>query len=337
MILVTGGTGMVGSHLLWALLKKDMPVRALRRKESNSVLIGNVFRLYSESPEEDLRKIEWVEGDMSDIFSLEEALDGVKDVYHCAALMSFEPRDHRDMLHANASGTANIINAAIHKDIRKLCHVSSIAALGRPEDNREIIDEKLIWKSSRNNSVYAISKYESEREVWRGVAEGLDAVIVNPSVILGYAGVDSGSARIFQTAWNNTIFYPTGVNGFVDIRDVAAAMVLLMESDIKNERFILSAENLPYKRLFDLMSDAYNKPHPRVKVGSFPASLAWRAERLRSWITRKPPLLTRETARTASNKHYYTAEKIKKATGFKFRPIEETVADHCSNYIRFKV
>jgi len=336
MILVTGGTGLVGSHLLLELIRKKLQVKALRRENSNMELVRNVFQMYSTDPDKDFNKIGWVTGDMTDIFSLEEAMNGVERVYHCAALMSFEPRDHRDMLRFNPLGTANVVNAALQKGIQKICHVSSIAALGRPENNTDIIDEKLVWKSSRNNSNYSISKYEAEREIWRGVAEGLNAVIVNPSVILGYAGVDSGSSRLFSTAWKNTTFYPSGVNGFVDVRDVSAAMVMLMESNIKNDRFILNAENLSYKKLFEFMSLAYQKPGPKYKIGSFPASLAWRAERLRTWIIRKPPLLTRETARTASNKHYYSNEKIKKTTGFEFRPIEETVADHCRNFIRFK-
>ena len=336
MVLITGATGFVGSYLLFELLKNEERVRALRRKTSSTELTENVFRIYSSVPESLLGRIEWVEGDMADVLSLEDAMKGIDEVYHCAALMSFEPKDHRMMLSINASGTANMVNAAMQTNIRKLCHVSSIAALGRPENNKDIINEKLVWKSSRNNSVYSISKYESEREVWRGIAEGLNAVIVNPSVILGYAGVDAGSARIFSTAWKNTVFYPSGVNGFVDVRDVASAMTMLMKSDIQNERFILSADNLSYKRLFQLMSQEFKKQGPKYKVGSFPASLAWRAERLRSWITRSSPLLTRETARTACKKHFYSSEKIKNMAGFKFRPMEGTIAHHCKNFISFK-
>ncbi len=336
MILVTGGTGLVGSFLLKELVTKYDHVLALKRPSSNMEYVHNVFRLYSDNPEKELKKIEWVDGDMNDVFSLEEAMQGADHVYHCAALMSFEPRDHKSMLRLNGSGTANVVNAAMETGVKKLCHVSSIAALGRPEENKDIITERLVWKSSRNNSIYSISKYESEREVWRGIAEGLNAVIVNPALVLGYAGLDEGSARLFTTAWSNTTFYPAGVNGFVDVRDVASAMSMLMESDIVNQRFILSAENLSYKRLLSLMAEPYGHPLPKFKVGSFPASLAWRAERIRSWITRKPPLLTRETARTSSKKSYYSNEKILKETGFTFRPIEETIAHHCGNFLKFK-
>jgi nucleoside-diphosphate-sugar epimerase len=334
MILVTGGTGLLGSFLLLELSKKDEPVRALRRDSSSLDQVRNVFRSYSPDPEKDFAKIEWVHGDMADIYSLEEAMEGAGKVYHCAALMSFETRHHHQMRKENSSGTANVVNAALQKGVGRFCHVSSIAALGRPENNSNIIDEKLLWKSSRNNSVYSISKYESEREVWRGIAEGLEAVIVNPSVILGYAGTDNGSARLFSTAYKDLRFYPVGVNGFVDVRDVASAMVMLMESGIKNERFILNAENVSYKRLFELMAASFHKPGPKYRVGPVPASLAWRAERLRSWITRKPPLLTRETARTSSNRNYYSSEKIQKVLGFSFTPVEDTIAHHCYNYLK---
>ena len=337
MVLVTGATGFVGAHLLWELVARDYNVRAMRRSSSDMQMVRNVFGLYSGDPERALEKIEWVEGDMSDVFSLEEALEGAGEVYHCAALMSFDPADHKKMLRLNATGTANVVNAAIQKNIRKFCHVSSIAALGRPVNHKETITESMVWKSSRNNSVYSISKYESEREVWRGIAEGLEAVIVNPSVILGYAGVDSGSARLFATAWKNTVFYPAGVNGFVDVRDVVSAMVQLMESDIKNQRFILNAGNLSYRQLFEQMAKAYGHRGPRFKVGSFPASLAWRAERIRSWITRRSPLLTRETARTSIHKNYYSGEKLAQAIGFQYRPLEETIADHCKHYMSFKL
>ena len=337
MIFVTGGTGLVGSHLLFELSQKNNRIKALRRETSSLEQVRNVFHLYSAHPDQDLAKIDWVMGDLADIFSLEEAMDGVDYVYHCASLMSFLPKDHRNMLRFNPPGTANVVNTALQKGVTKLCHVSSIAALGRPENNKDIIDENLVWKSSRNNSIYSISKYESEREVWRGIAEGLDAVIVNPSVILGYAGIDSGSSQIFSTSWRNSMFYPVGVNGFVDVRDVVKAMILLTENDIKNQRYILNAENLSYKRLIELMAEAFQRSAPIFKIGSFPASLAWRAERIRSWIFRRSPLLTRETARTASKKHYYSSEKIQKAIDFRFRPIEDTVKDHCRNFLSFKV
>jgi nucleoside-diphosphate-sugar epimerase len=325
MILITGATGLVGSHLTFELVRTGHMVRALKRRGSDLAMIEKVFSLNSDAHEDLLSKIEWVEGDILDIFSLEEAMDGIDEVYHCAALVSFLPEDKKKLVRVNSEGTANVVNAAIEKKIRKFCHVSSIAALGRPENQSDLIDENLVWKTSKNNSMYAVSKYGAEREVWRGTAEGLDVVIVSPSVILGVAGTGMGSSRIFNTMWKGLKFYPPGTNGFVDVRDVVKAMIMLMKSDIRNERFILNAENLEYKELFRIMAAAMGKPAPSIKVGAAMSGLAWRLEKLRSVITRFKPLITQETAHTAVQNYKYSSEKIKKELGFEFTPIEETI------------
>jgi dihydroflavonol-4-reductase len=333
MILVTGGTGLVGSHLLQALARDGKPVRAIKRASGDIGMVRKVFDLYSPEPEKDFSLIEWVEAYLMDIFSLEDAMEGVEEVYHCAAVVSFLPGDRKKLLQVNTVGTANIVNTALEKKIRKLCHVSSIAALGRPENQSDLIDEKLVWKASKNNSNYAVSKYGAEREVWRGTAEGLDAVIVNPSIILGVAGPGQGSSRIFNAVWEGLKFYPLGKNGFVDVRDVVRAMILLMNSDIRNERFILNADNIEYKTLFDLMAAAMSKPGPSVKVSPLVSGLAWRIEKLRSMITGVKPLITRETARTAVQQNRYSNEKIRKELGFEFTPIEETVGHFCRIFL----
>jgi dihydroflavonol-4-reductase len=329
MILITGATGLVGSFLTLELLKKGKKVRALKRPSRNMVLLTRVFELNSDNPQELLSKIEWVDGELLDIFSLDDALEGVEEVYHCAALVSFIPGDKDKLMKINIEGTANLVNAALEKHVKKLCHVSSIAALGRPENQRDLIDEKLVWKTSKNNSNYAISKYGAEREVWRGVAEGLDAVIVNPSVILGVAGPGMGSSRLFNVVWEGLKVYPPGINGFVDVRDVARAMVLLMESDIRNERFILSAENVTYKRLFDLIADGFGKKGPQIGVSAFLSGLSWGGEWILSWLKGRKPLITKETARTAVQHYEYSNEKIRKAIGFEFLPVEETIRHFC--------
>lgn len=325
MILITGATGLVGSHLAYDLVSSGCSVRALKRPDSNLPMIKKVFSLYADDPEGLFNKIEWIEGDVLDIFSLEDAMEGVDEVYHCAALVSFLPEDKKKLLRVNTEGTANVVNASISMKIRKLCHVSSIAALGRPERPAELIDEKLVWKTSRHNSMYAVSKYGAEREAWRGTAEGLDVVIVNPGIILGVAGPGMGSSRLFNTVYNGLKVYPPGMNGFVDVRDVSRAMILLMNSDLKNERFILSGANLEYRKLFTLMADAFGKPAPGLKVNPALSGLAWRIEKLRAAFTGVKPLITRETANTAVQQYTYSSEKIKKAIGFEFTPIEETI------------
>lgn len=329
MVLVTGATGLLGSHLVSGLLQSGQKVRALIRPSANTGMLKAVLHLYSDRPEAFYESIEWVEGDILDIFSLEDALEGVEEVYHCAALVSFLPADKKKLMRINAEGTANLVNAAIEKKVRRLCHVSSIAALGRPENQADVIDENLVWKASRHNSAYAVSKYNAEREVWRGTAEGLEAVIVNPGIILGVAGPGMGSTRIFNTVWNGLRVYPPGKNGFVDVRDVARAMILLMERGISNERYILTAENLEYRRLFELMAKEFGKPAPKISVNPMLSGLAWRLEKMRSIVTGIKPLITKETAHTAVQHYRYSPEKIKKELGFEFTPIEETVSHYC--------
>jgi nucleoside-diphosphate-sugar epimerase len=333
MILVTGATGLVGSHLTFELILSGYRVRALKRPGSSLETIQKVFSLNSDQPADLLSKIEWVEGDILDIFSLEDAMEEVEEVYHCAALVSFLPQDKKRLMRINTEGTANVVNAALEKKIRKLCHVSSIAALGRPEHQSDLIDENLVWKTSKHNSMYAVSKYGAEREVWRGSAEGLDVMIVNPSIILGVAGPGMGSSRIFNTVWNGLKVYPPGKNGFVDVRDVVRAMILLMKSDIRNERFILNVDNIEYKKLFELMAASFGKPAPSIKVSPLISGLAWRVEKIRSIITGVKPLITRETAHTAVQQYEYSAEKIKKELGFEFTPIEETVRHFCGVFL----
>ena len=332
MILVTGATGLVGSFLILELLKKGRTVRALKRRTSDLTMIRNVFGRYAENADDLFSRIEWMDGDILDIFSLDDSMEGVGEVYHCAALVSFLPGDRRKLMKVNVEGTANVVNAALEKKISKLCHVSSIAALGRPENQNEVIDESLIWKTSKNNSNYAVSKYGAEREVWRGVAEGLDAVIVNPSVILGVAGPSMGSSRLFNVVWEGLKLYPPGQNGFVDVRDVAAAMVLLMESDIRNERFILNAENVTYKRLFDLIAEGFGKKGPQFGVNPFLSGLSWRVEKILSLLKSRKPLVTRETARTAVQRYEYSNQKIRRALSFEFISIEETIRHFCGVY-----
>lgn len=335
MNLVTGATGLTGAHVALYLVRSGKPVRAFRRSSSSLDLISNVFRLYSPSPEEDLSGIEWVEGDIADTVSLESALEGVTDVYHSAALVSFRQSDRKKLMEVNVKGTANLVNACLFTGIRKLCHVSSIAALGRADRAGQVINEKTSWKTSRDNSNYAISKYGAEREVWRGYAEGLNAVIVNPSVILGLAGPSMGSARLFSVVWEGLKFYPPGSNGFVDVRDVAGIMVRLMESQISGERYILNAGNCNYKDLFHLIAKHLGRPAPHIGVKKWMAGTTWRLEALRSALAGSKPILTRETARTAMHDYAYANEKIREALNYEFIAIEESIAHHSRLFMGF--
>jgi nucleoside-diphosphate-sugar epimerase len=324
MVLVTGGTGFVGAHLLLELLKNNQKVKAIKRNNSNLNLVKRIFSYYKEDVETLLSQIEWVDGDVLDVLSLQEAMENVEKVYHCAAVVSFSPKDRDNLFKTNIKGTANVVNTALQTRIKKLCFVSSIAAIGRSESN-ELTSESTEWKSSKRNSTYAISKYEAEKEVWRGIEEGLNAVIVNPSVILGPGDWNNGSAKIFDTLKNGTKFYTEGVNGFVDVRDVASVMYQLMESEIVNERFIVSSENLSYRELFTLILNEYGIKPPTIKALGILLEAAWRFEKLRGGLLKTRPLITKETVNTAQNQYFYSTEKLQNAIDFKFTPVKEII------------
>lgn len=284
----------------------------------------NCVDYYFSGNPELMGKVEWVTGDVTDIFSLEEALEGITQVYHCAARVSFLPTDRDLMHHVNIKGTANVVNACLDKKIDKLCFVSSVAALGRTYTS-ELIDENASWKTSKLNSSYAVSKYGAEQEVWRGVAEGLDAVIVNPGVIIGPGNWITDSSMLFRQVAKGLKFYTAGVTGFVDVKDVSKAMIDLMESGTVNERFILVGENKPYRDVMDRIADKIGKPRPNIYAGPLLSGFAWRVEYLKWKITGSKPIITQETARSAAGKHYFSNEKIKKLLGMKFTPVEESV------------
>ena len=331
MIFVTGGTGLLGAYLLLELTRNEDKVRALKRESSSIRIVENVFRFNSDNAEELLKRIEWVNGDVCDIFSLEDALEGIDYVYHCAAMVSFAPKDCAKMMRVNIDGTANVVNASLSKGIKKLCHVSSIAALGRAEQGKTITED-ITWKSSTQNSNYAISKYGGEREVWRGTAEGLNAVIVNPSIIIGMGDPGKGSSKLISMIDGLSLFYSNGINGFVDVRDVVRSMIILMQSPIENERFIVSGANYSYRRLFELIALNLDKPKPRVAIPNLMLSVWWRIEKFRNFITGDTPIVTKETARTSKHQNYYSGEKLTEKTGFNYTSPEETVAEACRIY-----
>ncbi|RBL93440.1 NAD-dependent epimerase/dehydratase family protein [Chitinophaga flava] len=315
MILVTGGTGFLGSYLIRALVAEGKPVRALYRKAPSPRL-------------QDLSgKIEWVQCDILDVCALEDAMQGVTQVYHCAAVVSFQPGDVANLMKINVEGTANVVNMALDAGVEKLLYVSSVAAIGRAKE-QAAITEDCEWEESRNNSRYSISKFQGEMEVWRGIAEGLDAVIVNPSIILGAGFWDEGSGTLLKNAWKEFPFYTDGVNGFVDVKDVVKAMIMLMDSSVSGERFILSADNWSYRQLFTTMADALGKKPPHIAVKPWMAEMVWRLEKIKGLFTGKHPLVTKETARTAQLKVYYDSSKIHNTLPeFVFRPLEETIRE----------
>ncbi len=324
MILVTGGTGLLGTYLLNELTLKGEKVRALIRPGKQRDDLKNIFNCFKGTSGQ-LTRIEWVEGDVRDFYSLHTALEGIEKVYHCAAFISFDPRDNQAMLKTNVDGTANLVNACLQQGIKKLCHVGSIAALGRSEQEG-IIDENSRWKTSKRNSGYAISKYGGEREVWRGIEEGLNAVIVNPSVILGAGSLPEATNSLFLNIEKMLPFYNEGVNGYVDARDVAKAMILLMDSPVSGERFVLNSENLSLREFFSKAAEVLGKKPPSVRLGTLAFSAIWRLEWLRCRIAGQRALVSRENVRSVQAKSFYSAEKFSKQFNYSFIPVEQSLA-----------
>ena len=305
----------------------------MKRKDSRLELVRDLFSWYDPDRGESLfDQVEWVDADLSDIISLQEAVSGIRYIYHCAATVSFQPRDRKVMMKANVEGTANLVNVALQNNMDKFCHCSSVAALGTPLPG-EVVRESMVWKTSGSHSYYAISKYGAEREVWRASEEGMNVVIINPSVIIGPGDPTRSSAQLYQSVNKGLKFYTAGVNGFVDARDVARAMVLLMEGDPVNERFIANSENLPFRELFSYFARAAGVRPPGYRVAPWVSELAWRLESVRSTLTGSKPLLSKETARNAHNKRYFSNEKIRKTLGIKFRPVSEA-AENTAGFFR---
>lgn len=325
MVLVTGGTGFLGSYIIKELVEKNCSVRAIRRSTS---------KLPFYIPAEIFNKVEWVEGDILDTVSLEESMEDIDTVIHSAAIISFYKGDKNQMYQVNIQGTANVVNTMLEKNISRLIHVSSIAALGRTRMS-SYVDEEKKWQDNKNNTPYAISKYRAEIEVWRGMGEGLDAVIVNPSTVLGYGDWNTSSCRIFKTIYDEFPWYTTGVNGFVDIEDAARAVVLLMESNISGQRFIINGDNWNFQQLFNTIADGFNKKHPKFKATPFLGNLALGMERIKSIFSGKRPLLTKESARVAQSHTHFSNDKLLTALpGFSFTPLQESIKKACKKYLQ---
>lgn len=332
MILVTGGTGLLGSHLLLHLTLSGKTVRAIKRSSSNVETVRKVFSYYVDNPDVLMSRISWIEGDLMDFPSMREALQGISEVYHVGAVVSFYPKDHPAMLRVNIEGTANLVNMAIEHGISKFCYVSSVATLGRAENNG-VSTEETFWVPSKRNSVYSISKYGAEREVWRGMEEGLNAVIVNPSVIVG-PGFWNDNSGLFRLVWKGLKYYTRGVNGYIDVRDICRAMTGLMDNNHFGQRYICSAENLSYQDFFTRIAYYYHKPAPSVNVPNFLTAFAWRVEAIRSFLTGSKPEVTREMAITTTMNYTYSSQKLIQTLDFSFTPIEHSIRDTCGFFMK---
>jgi len=324
MVLVTGGTGFLGSYIIKHLVEKGYRVRALRREKA-------VLPFYI--PKEIFEKVEWVTGDILDVISLEEAMEGVDQVIHAAAVVSFLKADRKKMYQVNVEGTANVVNIAIEKKVKRLVYISSVAALGRTAHGGSVNEDRK-WEDNKINTHYAKSKYKAELEVWRGSGEGLNTIILNPSTILGFGDWNSSSCAIFRSVYNEFKWYSPGINGFVDVEDAAKATVLLMETNISDQRYIVNGDNWHFKQLLETMAINFQKKKPYKETTPTLIAIAWRMEKLKSMLNGHRPLLTKESARIAHSKTYFENAKILAALeGFSFTPLQESIEKACEKYL----
>ncbi len=322
-ILITGGTGFAGAYIIRQLVQSGYTVRAIRRQHTAPFFIDPAITA----------QVEWVEGDVLDIISLEDAMEGMDAVIHAAGKVSFHAADKAAMYKINIEGTANVVNIALEKNIQRFIHISSVAAIGRTGTN-EMVTEKKKWQSGKWNTPYAISKYKGEMEVWRGIGEGLNAVILNPSTIIGYGDWNTSSCSIFKNVYREFPWYTNGENGFVDVEDVARAAVLLLQTSHTNERYIVNGDNWSFRQLFNQIADGFHKKHPHKEATAFLGQIAWRMEKLRSFFSGKKPLLTRQTAIIAQSRSHFDNSKIMEAIpGFTFTPLTNTIQKACGQYL----
>jgi nucleoside-diphosphate-sugar epimerase len=323
MNLVTGGTGLVGAHLLLFLLQKGEKVRALFRSEKSILKTKNFFNQFNKN---DLfHQIDWIPGNVNDIPSLEKAFENVDYVYHCAALISFDSVEEENLRKINIEGTANMVNCSLAFGVKKFCHVSSIAALGDLNEQQTIITEETEWNPEKPHSDYALSKFGAEMEIWRAQQEGLHCVIVSPGVILGPGFWDSGSGEIFMKVKKGIPFYTKGSTGLVAVEDVVSIMYQLMKSDISGEKFTLISENIGFQELLFWIAEGLNTKKPIVYAKPWMTSIAWRLDWFFSLLFFQKRSFSKATAKSLHTTDQYSNDKVKNRLQFNFQPIKEVV------------
>jgi len=327
MILVTGATGLVGTHLLIKLVQEKQPIRALYRSEKKKEHAKKVFSYFLKEHEISLfDRIEWIKGDITNIPSLDDAFEGITHVYHCAAWITFNPKHNTKLRKVNIEGTANVVNLCLLHNIQKLCYVSTIATL-EEGTNASFIDEDTEWNPETQKSIYAITKYGAEMEVWRGTQENLDVVIVNPGIIIGPGFFNTGSGFLFKRIYAGMKYYTSGSTGYVAIQDVVNIMQLLMKGNHKNERYIVVAENLSFKNAFEMIATALNKPIPTKEASPFLLKIAYHMQRISSFLFKTKRSIFKSSIKSATSTSNYSNDKIKQALDYNFIPIKKAIEE----------
>jgi len=333
--LVIGATGILGSHVVLKLLQNNQPVIACKQKTSDLKKVEQLFAYYDKDYKQLFAKIKWKEIDITDVFSIEEALDGITTVYNCSGFVSFIKNDREKLYKINEGGTANIVNACLHKNITALCHVSSIATVNN-SDYTLPLNETVFWKFSGKESDYAISKYNAEREVWRGVEEGLNAVIVNPGVILSSGFWNQSSSKLFDVCYKGNKFYTEGFAGYISAQDVANCMIELVEKKLFASRYILIEDNYSFKEIFDKIQTELKKPKPTINASKKLLAFARIMDALFCFFSKKQHQITRPLIFAAFNKQLYSNTKIKSVSNSQFMPVNQVIEKICADFLADK-
>jgi len=330
-ILVTGGTGLVGSHLLYSLIKQGLSPIAIKRKSSDILNVKKIFSYYSKDYNSLFRKIIWHECDILDILNLENIIKNVTHIYHAAALISFNNSDKNKMIETNATGTANVIDLALKHNIHRLCFVSSIATLG--SNNDVPIDENDLW-SWDNQSGYAISKYLAELEVYRGFAEGLSGFIVNPSLIIGPGSWDSGVGTIIKKSKLGMPFYPPGSCGLIDVKDLIDIMIKLMDSDVNNERFIINSTHMSYKELMTIIAQLLHVQIPYIKLNKTLLKVLIGLDVMINKIRGKRIELSTDAVKYTTSEIILNSQKINTLIDVDYRDIKKSITECVDLFVK---
>lgn len=322
---------MVGAHLLLQLLQSEAKVKAIYRNKSKLELVQKVLGYYTDQHRELFQQIEWIKADLNDLPALELAFTDVTHVYHCAALISFDPADYEQLRTVNIEGTKNIVNLCIAHKVKKLCYTSSVATIGRTTDVKEATEET-DWTTQGAN-VYALTKMDAELEVWRASQENVDVVIINPGVIIGPGFWETGTGVLFKTAYKAKKYFPPGGTGFVSVKDVVGLMTQLMQSSIVNERFIVVAKQLTYKEILQKLTSAFNKPAPTRSLKFWELEILWRLDWLRNLVLNNGRKLTKISVQSLRKIQRYNTEKIKKQLGFTYEGLDGVIKLSCKKFM----
>lgn len=321
--LITGCNGLIGSHIARELLAQGQQIRAIKRPQSDLSLVKDIET-----------QIDWVEGDILNIFSLSDAMEGIDCVIHAAAMVSLTSRQHDKMFRINVEGTANVVDVALKMGIKKLCYISSIAALGSPDEGKKTIDENTKWKNHETTE-YAITKERAEREVWRGAAEGLKVLILNPSTVLAYGDWNKSSSALFKYVWEEGKYFPSGTLNYIDIKDLVEITCQLLKMDISSERFVLNAGAVSFQEIFTKIAQKFDKKKPSILLTTWKANLAWRVEALLSFLQNRDPKITKYSIEAGNSNRVYLNDKILKTLdGFEFKNLEDSLNWICPRYLK---